>query len=170
MKLNNKLSEQISKQITAEYHSAYLYLSMSAYCSKLGFQGFANWMHVQAQEELAHGTHMFEYILQRGELPQLSEIPSPVRDYNGLSDVFEQALAHEKHITELIHSIASSAMQEGDHAAYAFIQWYVTEQVEEEASADAVLQKLNQIGHNPSMLYALDAEMAARVFIDPFAQ
>ena len=135
MKMNEKLSSLISNQIVAEYYSSYLYLSMSAYCNKEGFKGFANWMHIQAQEELAHGTHLFQYVQDRDEMPAFDVIPKPNQEFNGLKDVFEHILKHENHVTESINEIATLAMEERDHATYAFIQWYVTEQIEEESTA-----------------------------------
>lgn len=170
MNLDKKLSEAISKQIVAEYYSAYLYLAMSAYCQNEGYKGFANWMNVQAQEELAHGSHMYRYLLDRGEVPQLGEIQAPTQDFAGLAAVFTQALAHEQHVTASIGNIATLAMQAGDHATYTFILWFVSEQVEEEASAGDVLQQLKMIGDNPATLYALDKEMATRIFVNPFPQ
>ena len=167
--LKQNLLNLMSEQVVAEYYSAYLYLSMSAYCDQTGFPGFANWMYTQAQEEMAHGTHIFEYILERGEVPTLGQIDMPPAEFNGLVDVFTQVLKHEEYVTELINNIATAAMEEKDHATYNFIQWYITEQVEEEASAGLILQKVIFIGDNSSMLYNLDTELAARVFTDPFA-
>lgn len=168
MKMNVELSELFSKQITSEYYSAYLYMSMSAYCSKESFKGFAHWMQIQAQEELAHGTHLFEYMLERGDVPNLSEIVAPPKTFNNLLNVFEQSLAHEQSVTKSINKIASLALQLEDHAAYTFILWYVNEQVEEESSADEIIQKLKRIGSNLPALYALDAELATRKFVYPF--
>lgn len=166
--LKENLAKAISDQIVAEYYSAYLYLSMSAYCDRAGFKGFANWLFVQAQEEMAHGTHMYQHILERGALPQFSDVVKPPSEFDGLISVFKKVLEHEQYVTERINKIASLAMAEMDHATYAFFQWYINEQVEEESSADEILQKLTFIGDNVSMLYALDAQMANRTFQDPF--
>lgn len=167
--LNESLVKALSDQVTAEYYSAYLYMSMAAYCDQEGFKGFSNWMLVQAKEELAHGTHMFQHMLDRGALPLLSDVRAAPRDYGGLVDVFDKTLQHERSVTASINSIASLAISEGDHATYTFIQWYINEQVEEESTASLILQKLKFIGDNASMLYSLDAELGARVFVDPFA-
>jgi len=167
--LKQTLTDALSEQVNAEFYSAYLYLAMSAYCDRAGYKGFANWLNVQAQEEKAHATHMFDHILERNATPSFAAIPAPPADYESLTALFEKVLSHEQYVTERINRIASLALQEGDHATYGFIQWYVNEQVEEESGADLILQKLRHIGDNISMLYALDAELGARVFIDPFA-
>lgn len=168
MKLDNNLFEVINSQTTIEYYSAYLYLSMSANCEKNGYKGFANWMQIQAKEELAHAMHLYQYLLERGETPRLQEIKAPPHEFESLRDIFQKALNHEQQVTESINRIATLALQKNDHAAYAFIQWYVTEQVEEEASAEEILHKLSIIGDNLPMRFALDAEMSTRIYIDPF--
>jgi len=166
--LKESLKKALSEQVNAEYYSAYLYLTMSAYVDGLGYKGFANWLFVQAQEEMAHGTHIYEYILERGEQPSFADIKMPEANYSGIKSVFEKVLSHEQHVTELINNIASLAMKENDHATYNFIMWYVDEQVEEEASATEVLDKINIMGENTGLLYNLDAEVLTRVFNNPF--
>ncbi len=166
--LSKNLTALMSAQVTEEYGSAYLYLAMSAYADRLGFPGFANWFHVQAQEELAHGTHLFEHILERGEKPELGALAAPKSDFTSLLDAFEQTLKHEQYITGRINKLASAALQEQDHASYQFLQWYVTEQIEEEANAELLLQKVRHIGDNAGLLYALDQQLATRVFVNPF--
>lgn len=167
--LKENISDALSRQVNAEFESAYLYLAMSAYCDRAGFQGFANWMHIQAKEEMAHGMHIYEHILERGAKPDLAAISAPKADYESLIEVFAATLAHEQHVTGLINKIASLAMQEEDHATYVFLQWYINEQVEEESTADLILQKLTHIGDNTGMLFNMDTEMNTRVFADPFA-
>jgi len=166
--LKNTLSNALTKQVNAELYSSYLYLAMSAYCDREGFKGFANWLHVQAQEEMAHAMHLYEYILDRGVCPQFLDIKAPKSDFGNMQLLFEQVLSHEQLITSLINEIATLALGESDHAAYGFIQWYINEQVEEEASAELILQKVKHIGENTAMLLTLDTEMGARVFVNPF--
>lgn len=166
--LKESLTKVLSEQVNAEYYSAYLYLTMSAYVDGLGYKGFANWLFVQAQEEMAHGTHIFEYILERGAKPAFADICVPETSFDGIKSVFAKVLSHEQHVTELINSIASITMKESDHAAYNFIMWYVNEQVEEEATATELLDKINIMGENTGLLYNLDAELALRVFNNPF--
>lgn len=167
--LTETLSKAMSEQLGAEYYSAYLYLSMSSCCDRMGFKGFANWMQVQAKEELAHGTHMFGHLLERGAAPELADIKAPPAEFGGLTEIFEKTLLHEESVTRRINKLASLAMSEDDHATYNFLQWYINEQVEEESTAGLILQKLRFIGDNASMLYTLDAEMGTRTFVDPFA-
>jgi ferritin len=141
---------------------------MSTYAHRAGFKGFANWLYVQTKEELAHGAHIYQYVLDRGSVPAFSPIAAPPVEFDGLKAVFEKVLAHEQKVTELINNIASIAMRESDHASYNFILWFVNEQIEEEASAEEILTKIRLIGDNSALLYALDAELGARVFTNPF--
>jgi ferritin len=106
--------------------------------------------------------------MDRGSVPAFSPIEAPQTEFDGLKSVFEKVLAHEQHVTVLINNIASIALRESDHASYNFIMWFVNEQVEEEASADEILSKIRLIGDNSALLYALDTELAARVFTSPF--
>ena len=166
--ISEKLTKALSDQVNAEYYSAYLYLSMSAAADKMGFKGIASWLFVQAQEEMAHGTHMFQYILERGESPVLTAIGQPPASFADVYEIFEKVLEHEQGVTRSINAIATIAMQEPDHAGYQFMIWYVNEQVEEESSATAILDKLRFVGDNKGLLLALDNELAARVFVNPF--
>ncbi|MDR3074340.1 MAG: ferritin [Deltaproteobacteria bacterium] len=168
--LNDALTNSLNDQVNAEYYSAYLYLTMSAYADRAGFKGAANWLFVQAKEEMAHGTHMYQHILERGADPAFADIKAPKASFKDLRDVFEQVLAHEQRVTERINSIASVALRENDHASYNFILWYVNEQIEEEATITDLLAKMSLAAGNPSLLYTLDAELGTRVFVDPFPQ
>ncbi|MCL2013992.1 MAG: ferritin [Oscillospiraceae bacterium] len=166
--LSEKLTKALSDQVNAEYYSAYLYLSMSAIADKFGLKGVSNWLFVQAQEEMAHGTNIYNYILERGASPSFSAIESPLDSFSDVNDIFEKVLSHEQQVTKSINSIATLAMQESDHACYQFMMWYVDEQVEEESSVTDVLDKLSLIGDNKGLLLTLDNELAARVFVNPF--
>jgi ferritin len=168
--IKDSLAKALNDQFNAEYYSAYLYLSMSAYAGRLGYKGIANWLAVQAKEELAHGTHIYRYLLERGAAPSFQDVKAPPAAYESLQAVFEQVLAHERQVTGMINQIASLALNEKDHAAYNFIQWYVDEQVEEEAEAEDLAVKFSRIGSNPGLLYPVDAQLAARRFTDPFAK
>jgi ferritin len=167
--IKDKVTKALSDQVNAEYYSAYLYLAMSAYADRVGYKGVANWLYVQAQEEMAHGTHIYQHILERGASPTFAEIAVPPTSFTDIKDIFEKVLTHERHVTELINNIATIAMQENDHASYNFIMWYVNEQVEEESTADEILAKVNFAGDSPNLLYNIDAELATRTFVDPFA-
>lgn len=166
--LSEKLKKALSDQVVAEYYSAYLYLAMSASADGMGFKGAANWLFSQAQEEMAHGTHIYEYILERGETPKFSTIENPPASFANLNEIFEKTLEHEKKVTASINAIATLAMQELDHACYQFMMWYVDEQVEEEANATEILDKLKLIGDDKGTLLTLDNELATRVFVNPF--
>ena len=167
--LSKKLTETLSNQVNAEYYSAYLYLAMSAAADKMGLKGAANWLFVQAQEEMAHGTHMYKYILERGAAPVFAAIEQPPAEYADVNEIFQAVLEHEQKVTQSINALATIAMQETDHAGYMFMLWYVDEQVEEESSVAEILDKLRLIGDNKGLLLTLDNELAARVFVHPFA-
>ncbi|MDR3348770.1 MAG: ferritin [Acidaminococcales bacterium] len=166
--LKSKLVKALNDQVNAEYYSSYLYLAMSAYADREGFKGIANWLFVQAQEEMAHGIHIYQHILERGAAPAFNAIQAPPASFAGIEEVFEKVAAHEQHVTELINSIASLALKENDHASYNFIMWYVKEQVEEEATAGELLAKVKTIGNDKGLLYSLDAQLASRTFVNPF--
>ena len=166
--LNEKLCKALNDQVNAEYYSAYLYHAMSAFAESASLKGVANWLFVQAKEEMAHGIHIYQYILDRGASPSLAAIAQPPVSFTGIDDIFEKTLAHEKKVTQSINNIASLAMQENDHACYQFIMWYVNEQVEEEANASDILAKLKMFEGDKRLLLSLDTELAARVFNNPF--
>jgi len=168
--LNEKLQRALSEQVNAEYYSAYLYLVMSASAEEMGLKGAARWLFAQAQEEMAHGTRIYQYILERGAIPTFAVIDQPPTAFGSIYEVFEQVLAHEQKVTGLINAIATLAMQEADHACYQFMLWFVNEQVEEEASASDIIGKLKLIGTNEAMLLSLDNELGSRVFVNPFPE
>ncbi|MDR1019509.1 MAG: ferritin [Synergistaceae bacterium] len=166
--LKERLSKALSDQVNAEFYSAYLYLGMSAYADRAGFKGIANWLHVQSREEMAHAIHIYRHILERGGTPSFDDITASRAEYGGIREVFEKVLAHERHVSGLIDGIASIALEERDHATYNFIAWFVSEQVEEEASAEELVSKARHAGDDPALLFSLDAALAARTFRDPF--
>jgi len=166
--LSEKLTSALSEQVNAEYYSAYIYLSMSATADGMGLKGAANWLFAQAQEEMAHGTNIYEYILERGASPTFEAIEKPPTSFASINEIFEMVLEHEQKVTKSINNIATLAMKENDHACYQFMMWYVNEQVEEEASANEILDKLRLIGDNKGLLLGLDNELATRVFVNPF--
>jgi ferritin len=166
--LKDTLAKAFNSQVNAEYYSAYLYLAMSAYAGSVGFKGAANWLLVQAKEEIAHGTHMYQHIVERGTMPTFADIKTPPVVFHGLKEVFAKGLEHEQGVTKRINDIASLALRENDHASYQFILWYVQEQTEEEASVNDILAKIALSENNPGLLFSLDAELGARVFVDPF--
>ena len=165
--LGKKMGKVLNDQVNAELYSSYLYLSMEAYFQSLSLNGFANWMRCQAQEELFHAMKMYDHINERGGRVILAAIEGPQIEWESPLDVFEATLAHEEKVTGLINNLVDLAISEHDHASNSFLQWYVNEQVEEEASADEVIQKLKLMGDVPNGLFMVDRELAARIFTMP---
>ncbi len=164
--ISKKMEKAINDQIKWEFYSAYLYLSMAAWCERKGLLGCANWMKVQREEEIFHAMKFYGYVIERGGAVALQAIDAPEIDWKSLTAVFEQTKKHEQSVTKRINDLMDLAMKEKDHAAVIFLQWYVSEQVEEEASVAAVLDKIKLVGEGPS-LYLLDQELAAWVFTPP---
>lgn len=160
--LSDKMQTAMNKQINAELHSAYLYLSMAAYFEDTNFRGMAQWMRLQANEELVHAMKFFDFIIDRGGRVLLEPVAGVETAWESPVAVFEGALAHEQKVTALIHNLVDLALAERDHASNSFLQWFVDEQVEEEASADEVVQKLRLAGNAPQALLFLDAELGSR--------
>lgn len=162
--INQKLQDAINSQIQAEFYSAYLYLSMSAYCESQNFAGFAHWLKLQYQEETEHALKLIGYLQERGGTVELKKIDAPPAEFGSPLQVFEQTLAHEQHVTSLIHQLYEAAVAEKDYAAQIFLQWFITEQVEEEASATAVVERLRIIGDkSPGSVLYIDKELGKRV-------
>jgi len=167
--ITKKIEQAFNRQINAETYSAYLYWSMSAALESMNLPGFANWMRVQAQEEMTHAAKFYDHIIERAGTVALTAIEGPPTSWNDVKAVIEGTLEHEQHVTALINGLMDLALQEKDHAAAMFLQWFVTEQVEEEAAAMEVLGKLEIAGSTAGGLYLLDKEMAGRVFTPPAA-
>jgi len=160
--LSEKMNKALSNQVNAEYYSAYLYLAMSASADRMGFKGAAHWLFVQAQEEMGHGTRIYQYILERGAAPSFAAIEKPQTSFADLHKIFAMVLSHEEKVTQSINSIATLAMKELDHACYQFMMWFVNEQVEEEASANDILDKMKMAGDSKGALLALDHQLGKR--------
>jgi len=166
--LKKSIEVALNKQINAEFHSAYLYLSMTSYFQSIGMAGCANWMKVQFQEELAHATNIFDYVLERGGRVILTPIAEVEVDFKSVLHVFEETLAHEVKVTGLINKLMDIAIKESDHATKSYLQWFVDEQVEEEANVEQILHNLRLINGEGQGLLMMDREMQARVFVNPF--
>lgn len=163
------MTEQLNNQLNHEFFSAYLYLSMSAYCSEKGFNGCANWFMVQYQEETSHAMKMYQYLLDHGASVTLDAINTPTGEFESVLDCFEKGLAHEQFMTGNFNTLCETAMQEKDHATYGFLQWYVNEQVEEEATAGDIVSKLKIFGGDGQGMFMIDNELAGRVFVNEAA-
>lgn len=164
---SKKVQEAINNQLNFELYSSYLYLSMSAYYSSIGLNGFANWMRIQSQEELVHAMKFYDYINERGGRVVLQKIQEPQKEWDSAAKAFEAAFEHEQHITQTINDLVNLCIEEKDHASNILLQWYVSEQVEEEASATDILNKLKLTEGTSSGLFMLDNELGQRVFASP---
>jgi len=160
--LDKKMLQKLNEQINHELHSAYLYLSMAAYFESMNFKGFAHWMKKQAQEEQVHAMKFFDYIYDRGDKVELTQIAAPEKKWKSPLAAFEAAYKHEQKVTGLIHALVKLANEQKDYATASFLQWYVDEQVEEEASADEIVQQLKLVGDNGPALLMLDKHLGAR--------
>jgi len=165
--ISEKMNAALNEQVNAEMYSAYLYLSMQAYFQKLNLQGFVNWMNIQVQEEMAHARGLYDYIQERDGEIVLDTIKKPEQNWNSPLEVFEAVLAHEQLVTSLINKLADVADETKDRAAALFLQWYIKEQVEEEASVSGVLETLKMIKDDKHALLLLDKDLATRVFNPP---
>lgn len=165
--ISKNMERAINEQINAEMYSAYLYLSMEAYFRSLDLSGFANWMRVQVQEELMHAMKMYDFVDARGGRIILKSIAAPQTDWKSPLAVFEATYEHEQKVTGLINDLVNLAIKEKDHAANTFLQWFVNEQVEEEASADKIIQQMKMMKDAPGGMFMLDRELGQRVFTPP---
>lgn len=165
--LDKRMEDLLNDQINAEIHSSYLYLSMAAYFEAQNLNGFANWMKVQAQEELVHAMKFYHYIYERLGKVTLSTIEGPATNWESAMDAFLAAAHHEQYITNRIYKLVDLANELKDYASLNFLQWFVAEQVEEEASADAIVQRLSMIKDSLNGLLWLDKELGSRSFKMP---
>jgi ferritin len=167
--ISKKVEEALNGQINAELYSAYLYLSMEAYFESVSLPGFATWMRVQTQEELMHTMKIYGFVNERGGRVLLKSIDQPPTEWESPLAVFEASYKHEQKVTGLINDLVNLAIEQKDHATNSFLQWFVNEQVEEEDSADQVVQKLKMIKNDPGGLFLVDRELGQRVFTAPAA-
>jgi ferritin len=161
------MEKALNEQINAEMYSAYLYLSMESYFRSLDLSGFANWMRVQVQEELMHAMKMYDFVDARGGRIILKAIAAPEAEWKSPLAVFEATYKHEQKVTGLINDLVSLAIKEKDHATNTFLQWFVNEQVEEESSADKIIQQMKMMKDAPGGMFMLDRELGQRVFTPP---
>ncbi len=165
--IDEKLQEAFNDQINKEFYSEYLYLAMKVYFQELNLQGFVNWFDVQVQEEHAHAMGMVNYLNDRGGKIDLRAIEKPVVEGNTPLEVFEHVLRHEEYVTSRINHVMDVAEEVKDRAAMHLLDWYIKEQVEEEASVGGVLATLRLIGDDKKALLMLDKDLAARTFTAP---
>lgn len=165
--LSPKMEEALNGQINAEYYSSYLYLSMAAYFDAVNLQGFAHWMRIQAQEEMVHVMKFFDFVAERSGRVKLTAIDGPETEWETAIAAFKAALDHEQLISGRINKLVDLSLSEGDHATNNFLQWFVAEQVEEEATADGIVQQLLLVKDAPGGIFMLDRELAQRSFTPP---
>jgi ferritin len=168
--IGKKMQDALNEQVNAELYSAYLYLAMEAYFESVNLPGCANWMRVQTQEEVSHAMKIYDYVNERGGRVTLKPIAGPPAEWKSPLAVFEAAYKHEQKVTSLINDLVNLAIEEKDHAANMFLQWFVNEQVEEEKNAEEIVQKLKLMADAPGAMYMLDNEMAQRVYTPPTTQ
>jgi ferritin len=161
-RLDKKLEAALNKQVNEELFSSYLYLSMAAYFESVDLTGFAHWMRIQTAEEHEHGLMFFDYINERNGRVLLSKIEAPKTEWKSPLDAFQEAYEHEKHISELIDKLVNHSRELKDNATDEYLQWFVEEQVEEEASTYRIVQQLKLIGNDRAGLFLLDRELAKR--------
>lgn len=165
--IDKKMENGINDQITFEIYSAHLYLSMAAYLDSIDLPGFSHWMRIQYQEEIAHSFKMFDYVVERDGRAKICQIDEPQFEWDSVLDAFESAFAHEQMVTKRINNLVDIALAEKDHASHIFLQWFVNEQVEEEATAKGIIQQLKMLADSKAGLFQIDRELGQRVFTPP---
>ena len=160
--ISQGVQDALNDQINHEFHAAYSYLSMSAYFENTNLPGFAAWMRAQAREEVTHGMKLFDFVNDRNGRVVLKEVEAPPVDFKSPLDVFERALKHEQKVTGMINHLYEVAATANDFAAQVALQWFITEQVEEEKTADLIVEQLKMIGSDRPALLMLDRELGAR--------
>jgi ferritin len=160
--LSKPVQDAMNEQIKNELFSAYQYLSMAAYCEAANLPGFARWMRAQSQEELQHAIKFYDFVLERNGRVSLRAIDAPLGEFGSPLEVFERALEHEQKVTAMINDLYGLAVRENDYASQTFLQWFVTEQVEEEKNTGDVVETLKMIGDKSEALFLLDRELGQR--------
>ena len=160
--LSQKMQDALNGQANAELYSAYLYLAMSAYLQSVKLSGFANWMRVQAQEEMVHTMKFYDYVHEQGGRVILGAVEAPPAEWDSPLAVSEQVRQHEQKVTGLINDLVAAAEAEKDDTTKEFLQWYIKEQEEEEESAEELVEKVKLAGDAPDKLSVIDRELAQR--------
>ncbi|MBN2685205.1 MAG: ferritin [Pontiellaceae bacterium] len=161
--ISKRMEVALNEQVNKEFYSAYMYLAMSAYCNTMGLPGFSHWMRMQYEEENLHVTKMYDYILNQGGEIHLKTIEEPPKEYGTPLEIFQKTLEHEQFVTQSIHQLMGLAMEEHDYATQAFLQWYVSEQVEEESNVQDVLNPLRMVGEDKGGLMMIDQKLGGRM-------
>ena len=165
--ISDSMNKALNKQLNFELYSAYVYLAMAANANTMGLKGFSNWFHVQFQEELFHADRFYNYILDQDGEAELEQIDKPKKEYKDAYDLFDETLKHEREVTRRIYELASLALTEHDHGTHSWLQWFITEQQEEEANVKDIKDKLKLAGSTGQGLFMINTELAARVYVQP---
>ena len=161
--LNEKIQAALNEQIKDELFAAYLYLAMTGYFKDMNLDGFAHWFDLQRQEEISHGLKIFEYVYDRGGRVELMALAQPPKSFGSHVDVAQQAFDHERAVTEKINDLYELALNEKDYQTQSLLQWFISEQIEEEKSALVLVERLKMVGDDAAALFILDREMGARM-------
>jgi ferritin len=164
--MDDAVHKAIEDQIGHEFHAAYLYLAMAGHFEVQGLEGFGRWMRMQAQEEVGHAMRLFDFLVRRGTSVTLKDVPGPASEFGTPLDIFRQALEHEKEVTALINALLDLAVTKKDYPTQLELQWFVTEQVEEEASVGQVVEQLEMVGESRAALLMLDQRLGERSSTD----
>ncbi len=160
--MKKNLVNALNNQIREELASAYIYFAIAADMEAKNWKGVAHWFMAQAQEEVGHAMKFYHFLNSRGEKAELEKIEKPKAEYDSILAAFEAALKHEKHITGCIHDLVRLARETDDLATESFLQWFVDEQVEEEAAPADIIDRLKLVGDKPQVLYMFDRELGSR--------
>jgi len=165
--IDSKMETALNKQINEELFSSYLYFAMAADFESKNWTGMSNWMKIQAQEEMGHALKLYNWIIGRGGKAVFSAIEKPQETWDSALEVFENAYKHEQHITSCFYDLTKTTRDIGDIATEIFLQWFVTEQVEEEANASEIVEKIKKLKGSPNGMIMLDKELSSRVLSTP---
>ena len=160
--ISETMQKTLCRQLNDEFFSAYLYLAMSAYCAHIDFSGAAKWLKQQYEEEQMHATKIYNYLIDQGVHVVLEEIPNPPSEFGTILEVFQSSLQHEQSMTSKLNNLSDQALKEKDHATYNLLQWFVNEQVEEEASVGEIISKLKLVKEDGYGLLMIDNELGTR--------
>ena len=164
--ISDSMEDALLTQLNHEFYSAYLYLSMSAFCSHLEFNGAASWLKLQYEEEHMHATKIYNYLVEQGVQVVLKDLKKPPSDFGGILGVFNSSLEHEQRMTARLNDISDQALKEKDHATYNLLQWFVNEQVEEEATLGGIISKLKLVKEDGYGLLMIDNELGERTLVN----
>jgi ferritin len=164
--ISEAMQESLFTQLNDEFYSSYLYLAMSAYCNHIDFNGAAVWLKVQYEEEQEHATRIYNYLIEQGAHVELQAIPQPPSEFGSILDVFQASLDHEQKMTEKLNNLSDQALKEKDHATYNLLQWFVNEQVEEEATVGEIISKLKLVKEDGYGLLMIDNELSSRTLLN----